>query len=147
MKPGIDHIGVGCGCLILNEMNEVLLVRRSMTCKTDRGIWSRPGGGVEFGETFEQAVVREMKEEVGVDVKLTGFTDYTNDIKAEDGIRKHWVTLGFLGRIKSGKPRVMEPDKHDEVRWFPLDRLPENLTVYTKRAVEACLKGKVLNLG
>ena len=37
MKPGIGCIGVGCGCLILNEKNEVLLVKRSKTCKTDRG--------------------------------------------------------------------------------------------------------------
>ncbi len=144
MKPGVDYIGVGCGCLILNDKNEVLLVKRSLTCKTDRGMWSRPGGGVEFGETFEQAVVREMKEELGIEVEVLRYLDYTNDIKQEDGITKHWVTLGFLGRIKSGEPKVMEPDKHDELRWFPMDRLPENLTVYTKRGLGALKAGNVL---
>lgn len=147
MKPGIDHIGVGCGCLILNDKNEVLLLKRSMKCKTDRGMWSRPGGTVEFGETVEEAVKREMKEEVNADVELQGFTDYTNDIKTENGVKKHWVTFGFFGRLKSGEPNIMEPDKCDDLRWFPLGRMPENLTVYTKRAVDAFLKGKVLNLG
>ena len=144
MKPGIDHTGVGCGCLILNDKNEVLLLKRSMKCKTDRGIWSRPGGGVEFGETFEEAVVREIREEIGVDIDVIKCLDYTNDLKFEDGMQKHWITLGFLGRIKSGEPKVMELDKHDEVRWFPMDNLPENLTVYTKRGLDALKAGNIL---
>lgn len=142
MKPGIDYIGVGCGCLILNDKNEVLLVRRSKSSKTDAGMWSRPGGGVEFGETFEEAVKREMKEEVNLDIEVVRYLDYTNDLKFENGVKKHWITLGFLGRVVSGEVKNLEPDKHEEVRWFPLDKLPENLTIYTKRGIEALLKGK-----
>jgi ADP-ribose pyrophosphatase len=85
-----------------------------------------------------------MREELGVDVEVLRHLDYTDDIKHEDGIRKHWITLGFLGRIKSGRPRVMEPDKHDEMRWFSMDRLPENLTIYTKRGLDVLQAGNIL---
>ncbi|HOX41144.1 MAG TPA: NUDIX domain-containing protein [bacterium] len=136
MKPGIDYIGVGCGCIVFNDKNEILLLKRSENSKTDRGRWTRPGGAVEFGETFEVAVKRELKEEAGIDIEVIRQLDYTDDLKTEDGIHKHWVTLGFLGKIVGGEPKNMEPDKHTEIGWFPLDQVPDNLTIYTKRSID-----------
>jgi ADP-ribose pyrophosphatase len=136
MKPGIDYVGVGCGCVIINDKNEVLLVKRSNQSKMEPGLWSRPGGTVEFGETVEEALKREIKEELDIEIEILSFLEHTNNIMVEDGIKKHWLAMGFLARIKSGELKNMEPHKHDDVRWFPLNNLPEELTVYTKNAMD-----------
>lgn len=61
---------VGLG-LLVNEENKILLTLRNdpKNAQTHKK-WEIPGGGVEFGETITQTVKREMKEEVGVDVKI-----------------------------------------------------------------------------
>ncbi|MBD3279522.1 MAG: NUDIX domain-containing protein, partial [Candidatus Pacebacteria bacterium] len=61
-KAGKDHIGVGVGALIFNDEGHLLLTLRGEKAKNERGKWEIPGGAVEFGETIEQALKREMKE-------------------------------------------------------------------------------------
>ena len=55
---------IGCGVLITNDKNQVLLQRRS-----DTGEWCIPGGSLEVGETYIEAATREVREEVGIDVR------------------------------------------------------------------------------
>lgn len=133
MKAGKDFIGVGCGALIINDKNEILLVKRSWNSRVDRGLWSRPGGEVEFNESVETAVEREVKEEVGIVVKAVRRLDYTETI-SDDGTT-HWIALGFLATYVSGEPTNVEPDKHDEIKWFPLDQIPDNTAEYTKNSI------------
>ena len=63
MKKGVDYIGVGVGAAIFNREGKLFLTLRGKKAKNERGKWEIPGGGVEFGETFEQALKRELKEE------------------------------------------------------------------------------------
>ncbi len=140
MKPGVDYIGIGCGSIIVNDKNEVLLVKRSKNSKTFAGMWSRPGGTIEFGEKVEDALKREIKEEVGLDIEIIRFLGYSDHIMVEGGVNKHWISLGFLTKIVGGEIKNLEPDRHDVVKWFPLDNLPENLTSYTKNGIELFLQ-------
>ena len=126
-------MGVGCGCIIINDKDEILLMKRKTGTKLEKGMWSRPGGTLEFGETAEETVKREIKEELGIDIEVK-FHDYSENIVNEDG--KHWVALGFIGKIISGEPKNLEPHKHEEIKWFPLNNLPEDLSSYTKNAIE-----------
>jgi len=137
MKAGIDFIGIGCGALVINEKNEVLLIKRSAKARTEPGSWSRPGGQVEFGETVEHAVEREMEEEVGIKVKAVKLLDMTQII--EEG--KHWIAFGYLATYISGTPINKEPDKHEEIKWFSLDNLPENLNSYTANSIRSYRSG------
>lgn len=70
MKPGIDFIGVSAGAMIFNNRGEIFLSKRSKNTTNEKGHWETPGGRVEFGESLENAVKREIKEEYGVDVIL-----------------------------------------------------------------------------
>jgi len=139
MKAGIDHIGVGCGAIIVNDKDEVLLVKRSQNSRTEPGQWSRPGGQVEFGEHGATATEREVEEETGIKVKVVRPLEFTEVIDGDNG-GKHWVALGYLARHVSGEPVNREPDKHEDIRWFPLEGLPENLTSYTRNAINVFLK-------
>lgn len=137
MKRGKDFIGVGCGALVVNDKNQVLLMRRTDKCQGGMdGLWSRPGGTVEFGETVEQAIKREIMEELNIDIELFGPKRYYNDIREEDGIKKHWVACGCFARITGGKLKNMEPEKHDKIEWFDLHNLPENIVEYTKISID-----------
>jgi mutator protein MutT len=140
MKSGKDFIGVGCGALIINDKNEVLLIKRSTTSRTAPGTWSRPGGEVEFGETLEDAVKREVKEEVGIEVQPLQLLKVSNDIDLAE--KKHWIAIGYLVKYISGIPKNMEPEKHDEVKWFSLNSLPENINQYTKESIQIYLSLK-----
>jgi 8-oxo-dGTP diphosphatase len=140
MKVGVDYIGVGCGAIVINEKGEVLLLRRSTTSRTDPGKWCRPGGQVEFGESVTDAVERETMEETGIVVRAVRPLEFTDD-RSEDA-SKHWIALGYLAEHVSGEPVNVEPDKHDAIGWFPLDRLPENLATYTKNAIDVYLDQK-----
>jgi 8-oxo-dGTP diphosphatase len=138
MKQGTDYIGIGCGALIINNKNETLLMKRGPMSKNEIGFWSKPGGSVEFGEKVENAIKREIKEELDIEIELIKFLDYTDHIiKSEN---QHWIAFNYLAKIIKGEPKIMEPDKHDEIKWFSLDDLPDNITQTTKEPIEKYLK-------
>lgn len=136
MKRGKDYIGVGVGAVIINDSNEILLLLRSK--EPEVGRWTIPGGTVEFFETVENAIIREVKEEIDITVKIVDLLGVTNHIVHNEGL--HWVSPAFLVNIEAGTPKNMEPDKHSEMRWFPISDLPENVTITTQKALANFLK-------
>jgi 8-oxo-dGTP diphosphatase len=137
MKPGTDYIGVGCGALIVNDNNEVLLIKR--TGKSSGGLpglWSRPGGTVEFGESIKEAIIREVKEELNVDIELFGQIQFFDDLRKKEQKTIHWVGAGCFAKIVGGELKNMEPEKHDDVKWFSIENIPNNLTDFTKIAID-----------
>ena len=109
MKKGKDYIGVGGGCLILNDKNEVLLIRRAGEVRNEAGYWSKPGGGVKFGETAEEAMKREMKEELDIEIEIIGYLPHTDHI-----IKKQERGKGFASKRTEAiaEGRGTRPDKH-----------------------------------
>ncbi|NTU77516.1 MAG: NUDIX domain-containing protein [Alphaproteobacteria bacterium] len=137
MQKGKDYIGVGVGAVIARaQKSEVLLVKRKKP--PEAGCWSIPGGAVEFGETFEKAVVREIKEEVGLDIKVDRLLRVTDHIVPDEGV--HWISPAYEASIVQGEARNLEPDKHEAVEWFPVNRLPDNLTMTTSLAMASFLE-------
>jgi 8-oxo-dGTP pyrophosphatase MutT (NUDIX family) len=116
--------------VVFNDKHEVLLILRE-----DARIWALPAGGVEAGESFEQAAIRETREETGYEVELTRFVgEYWRPQYPRGGDRMRV----FTGRVAGG-----DPANHDweslAVRWFPLDRLPQRLfTLSGEHIRDAC---------
>jgi len=129
MKPGKDFIGLTVGAIILNEKGEILLIKRKSNTDKNKtyvgkGSWSTVGGKVDFGESVEEALKREVKEEIGVEVQIEKFIGYTEQI-LENG-NTHWFLLHFLCRIGEDA-KIMEPEKIEKVEWFPVNNIPENV--------------------
>lgn len=127
-------IRVGVGAYIFNKNREVLLGLRKSS--HGNGLWCPPGGHMEFGETNEQAVIREVKEETGLeispqDIILRGIT---NDFYQES--RKHYITLHFFVTGFLGTPQVMEPDKCACWQWFNINNLPKNLLLSNQNFIK-----------
>lgn len=96
---------------------------------------------MEFGETLEQAVRREMIEKYGTEIEIIKqFPAADHLIPAES---QHWVATTFLVHFKQGQePKIMELDKCDEIGWFILDKLPQPLSIITEANLKEYAKRK-----
>ena len=139
MQKGIDYIGVGVGAIIFNRKSAVFLAKRGKNARNERHKWEFPGGSVEFGETLEQALVREVQEEFGFAVEVIQLLDVVNHILP--GEKQHWVSPTYLCSYKDGNPRIREPHKCEEIGWFTLDAIPENeLTTASRKSLDSLRK-------
>ena len=100
----------------------ILLVRRDKD--PGKGLWSIPGGGVEVGETQEQALIREVFEETGVRCEMKQLVS-TSDIMYPDSegkIEYHYLLNHYIAEARTEELQPESPEA--EVNWFPLDKLP-----------------------
>ena len=139
MKKGVDYIGVGVGAVIFDSCGRVFLAKRGREARNESGRWEFPGGGVEYGETLEHAIAREVREEYGIEIEVLGLLDVVNHLIPEE--RQHWVSPTFLCRIASGIPRIREPHKCDDIGWFAIDEIPaERLSLASKKSLSSLRK-------
>ena len=95
---------------------KVLVVRRAR--KPALGVYTLPGGVVEAGETLEQAIVREVKEETALDIAPVTLAGH-REVVIRDGegrVERHFVILCFAARWLGGEPALNE--ELDEARWI-----------------------------
>jgi 8-oxo-dGTP diphosphatase len=108
--------------IIITKADKVLLMKR--TGPHGAGMWSTPGGHLDFGETPEQGAAREAKEEVGLDVVDIRFRAVTNDLFDSTG--RHYITIWMEGR-SVGEPTIAAERELSEIGWFAWNALPQPL--------------------
>ena len=111
---------VGAGALIFWD-GKLLLVKRG--AQPGFGKWSVPGGLVELGERVQDAMVREVKEEVGFDVEVVKLTDVADTITLDNNgrVQYHFVVVNFLARIVGGELKTATDIL--EARWVPVEEV------------------------
>jgi len=94
----------------------VLIVRRARP--PARGLYTLPGGGVELGETLEQAVIREVREETALEIEPVGLAGFRQAIARDtDGrVERHFVILPFAARWIAGE--VLLNEELAEAHWL-----------------------------
>ncbi|MEO1336648.1 MAG: NUDIX domain-containing protein [Myxococcota bacterium] len=123
--------------IVVRNGHQVLLMRRFNTGYQD-GKYGVPSGHLEPGETPTQGAIRELLEEVGIDADLQAlkFRHFmfheSNNARAALFFQLDW----------DGETSNNEPHKCDELRWVPIDTLPNNMVPYVKAAVENILKNQ-----
>lgn len=129
MKRGKDYIGVGVGAMIFDDQGRLFLAKRGHKARNERAHWDIPGGSIEFGETRVQAIVREVKEEHGIDIEVIEELQTVDHLIPDEG--QHWITTCFITKMKDmqQRPQIIEPHKCDEIGWFELHRLPSPLAI------------------
>ncbi len=119
--PPANSVVPSANVVVVNEDGCVLMIRR-----TDNGNWAVPGGGMDLGESIRDTAVREVKEEAGVDVEVTGVVGiYTNpkhviEYTSNGEVRQEF-SIVFTARLVGGELRTS--DESSEVRWVPPDEL------------------------
>ena len=135
--PGRPLIGVGA---VIVENGKILLVRR--VNDPNKGKWSVPGGLVRAGERLEEALKREIMEELGVEIETGDVACVTDEIfRDKNGdVEYHYVVIDFFAKIVEGVPRAMSDA--DQVRWFDLSEISSAETVdFVGKLAEKLLSG------
>ncbi len=121
--PKANSLVPSVTAVVPNERGEILLVH-----KTDNDLWALPGGAMDLGEYMADAVVREVKEETGIDVEVIGLVGiYTNPshvLAYDDGEVRQQFSICFRAKPTGGSPAAS--DESTDVRWvahYELDRL------------------------
>ena len=109
MTPGAERIVVVGAALL--DGGRLLAARRSAPADL-AGRWERPGGKVEAGERPEDARVRELREELGVDAEPLG------RVPGEWPLRTPYVLQVWTARLRPGSPDPRPLEDHDELRWL-----------------------------
>ncbi|RKR91008.1 ADP-ribose pyrophosphatase YjhB (NUDIX family) [Micromonospora pisi] len=131
MTVGSDHRStsrtpsVSCVFVCHDGAGRVLLARRGAGARDEPGTWDTGAGALEFGETFEAAVTREVGEEYAtqpLDITVLGVRNVLRDQPPS-----HWVAVVFAVRVDPSTVTIGEPHKFDQLGWFTVDSLPEPL--------------------
>lgn len=117
---------------------QLLLGKRAK--EPHQGAWDLPGGFIDPGETIEQALLREISEELKVQINLDRYLASFPDVYGKSGINT--VNIYFVCSLVSGQPQP--GDDVVECRWFPLNNLPTNIEFECNRqAINYYLKEAV----
>jgi mutator protein MutT len=126
--------------LILEKDGKLLLARRYNTGYQD-GNYQFPAGHVDEGELPSEALIREAKEEVGIDISPEDVELVHVSYRPKHDETDNRVDFFFRVRKWTGEAKNMEPEKCDELKWVAPDELPENTNPIIKDAVACIRKG------
>lgn len=127
MQKGQDYTGVTVVYLCHDGKGNVLLNKRSANCRDEHNTWDPGSGALEFEDTVEHTLRKEIDEEYCTDVLDYEFLGYRDVHREHNGLKTHWIALDFKVRIDKEKVSNGEPHKFDAVEWFTLDKLPTPL--------------------
>jgi 8-oxo-dGTP pyrophosphatase MutT (NUDIX family) len=106
-----------------DRAGRILLARRGPEARDEPGAWDCGAGALEFGETFEQAVTREVTEEYATPPRSIRLRGVRNVLRGDS----HWVAVVFDVELDPAAATIGEPGKFDALGWFDPDRLPAPL--------------------
>lgn len=124
-----NTVQVGVVGIILNQDNQALLVKRRG--KSHEGMWALPAGTMQPGETAVEALEREMKEELGIEITITRFTGKFYDAHGRDPRYATAIDLPFICSIKSGTPQPLQ--ESSDVRWFKPEEFDNQCLPFDQR--------------
>lgn len=140
------HQNVPASYLTFLKDDKILLQRRFNTGYQD-GKYSMVAGHVDAGETFTEAIIREAKEEAGIvlnpeDLKVFHVMHRKSGL-SETSQNDERVDIFFIADSWKGEISNKEPHKCDDLSWFDINKLPDNIIPYVRQAVEEGLQQKV----
>lgn len=127
IRRGLDFIGVNCVFYCHDGTGRILMHKRSQKCRDEQGRWDAGAGAMEFGETFEETIRREVMEEYGVEPLKIEYITTKNVLREHNGQKTHWIKNLHLVQVDPAKVRNGEPEKMEEIGWFTFDTLPTPL--------------------
>ena len=130
---------VGVGAVIWNDRGEIVLIRRGQEPRL--GEWSIPGGRLEWGESVRDGIIREVREETGLEVEVVGLIDVVDSVTRDGSgdVIRHYVLIDFLVQPLSGT--LSAGSDAAEARWVAYGSLDEYvLWKETRRIIDAAAR-------
>ncbi|MFC4062228.1 SDR family oxidoreductase [Planomonospora corallina] len=121
--PPAGGPAVSCVFVCHDGEGRILLARRAAGARDEPGAWDCGAGALEYGEAFEAAVAREVREEYSAAVLELEQIGVRNVVRPDAS--SHWVAVVFAVRVDPAEVAIGEPHKFDELGWFTPDAPPE----------------------
>lgn len=122
---------------ILRDKDLFLAVKRNENDDLFPGAWEFPGGHLEDGETLEDGLKRELKEENGFTDEIKPIiTHYYDEVKEKNGVLVHNLEIDFIINVDSSNTNVKLSDEHCNYKWVTKD----------SELLDEFIKGKLSNL-
>jgi 8-oxo-dGTP diphosphatase len=137
---------VAVGAVIWNERGEIVLIRRGQEPRL--GEWSIPGGRLEWGESVREAILREVREETGLEVEIVGLIDVVDSVTRDSSgeVVRHYVLIDFLVRHVSGT--LSAGSDAAEAHWVAYAALDEYvLWSETRRIIDTAARMQISKSG
>ena len=125
MRPGFHFVGVTTPFYCNDGKGNFLFNKRSVKCRDFHGFWDVGAGKLEFGQTPEENVLREVKEEYGCAGKIQEKLPYFTSIREWEGKKTHWMATPFFVLVDPEEVQINDPEKIDALEWFKLNELPD----------------------
>jgi len=145
LRRGVDFIGVTVNFIIHDGKGNVLLQKRSRNCRDEQGKWDVGGGALEFGEKLEDAVRREIKEELCCVPLKIDFLRSFEALRDNNGTPTHWMAFVHVVLVDPSTVKIGEPHKIDELGWFTSKNLPTPLHSMFHQAYDYVLKTGIIS--
>lgn len=116
-----NDYGISMKAIVFNSEGKLLTLFRTETAPARPNTWDLPGGDLDFGEEPDKAILREIKEETGLDVKEIKIFDVEAHVIKEENI--HWVTLGFC--CTTLETDVILSYEHNDYKWVTQEEFLE----------------------
>ncbi len=120
----MKYVGRTATAIITFPADKILLIKRRTT--PFKGYWAIPGGRVDPGETVEQTIVREVKEETGLDVTVVRKIGEYHEQGVQDGLNYDYYPACFLVKTLSSEIKKQESEIED-IKLFSIDQVPAPL--------------------
>jgi ADP-ribose pyrophosphatase YjhB (NUDIX family) len=118
--PKVNSIVPAVTAVVQNEHHEILMIQRA-----DNGLWALPGGAQDIGESLTEAARREVAEETGIEIEVTGLSGIYSDprhvIAYDNGEVRQEFSICFRAKMTGGELRTSRESCH--VRWVPVSQL------------------------
>ncbi len=135
MLPGGDYIAVTVPFFCNDGKGDFVLHKRSRKCRDEKGCWDLGSGGLEFGETLEKAVLREVKEEYGAAGRIQEQLPAYSLIRRQGRDKTHWLVVPFMVGAGVRRAMMMEPEKATDIGVFRLGSFPRPLHTGARAAL------------
>ena len=130
----MDKIGISID-LVIKKGNKVLLGKVSKKWRTPNGEWGLPGRDINFGDTFQKTVERNLERDLGLKMKSFKIISINSNFWLDN----HYINIGVLVEAE-GKEELKNKDDWEEWKWFELKKLPEKLCEPAKITLKSLSK-------
>lgn len=130
-------VWVGVPVIIQNSQGEILLGKRKSNSLYYANYWGLPGGLADRGEKLIDVAIREVNEEIGVEIKVLKQSKKIYEVLPSKDSNLHTINIVFYAKIISGIPKAK--DETSEVKWFKPSEIRKMKLAYTHKEI---LKGE-----
>ncbi len=126
MKKGVDYPGVCVVYFCHDGKGNFIMAKRSSNTRDEHSRWDIGGGGVDFGDSIEETIKKEVMEEYCTSVQDIEFLGFRDVHRTHQNKPTHWIALDFKVKVDPKTVKIGEPHKFDEISWYTLDTIPKN---------------------